>query len=84
MDGLDDLDTSWDSAPDDGFSEEPEVSSEAQYLRDLRVNSAIREIFLNRFVHLFIDYDHFIIQPNQVSLYVPVFVTESLSVSAQI
>ncbi|XP_073997603.1 DENN domain containing pinstripe isoform X3 [Rhodnius prolixus] len=65
LDGLDDLDTSWDSAPDDGFSEEPEVSSEAQYLRDLRVNSAIREIFLNRFVHLFIDYDHFIIQPNQ-------------------
>ncbi|KAK9496634.1 hypothetical protein O3M35_013114 [Rhynocoris fuscipes] len=65
LDGLDDLDTSWDSAPDDGFSEEPDVSTEAQYFRDLRVNTAIREIFLNRFVHLFIDYDHFIIQPNQ-------------------
>lgn len=60
------LDEDWDSLVDDGFSEETDISSEAQYARDLRINNAIREIFLNRFVQMFLNYEHFIIQPTQV------------------
>lgn len=65
LDALDDLNDDWDSMVDDGFSEETEISSEAQYARDLRINNAIREIFLNRFVQMFSTYEHFIIQPCQ-------------------
>uniref|UniRef100_A0A0A9WD06 DENN domain-containing protein 5B n=2 Tax=Lygus hesperus TaxID=30085 RepID=A0A0A9WD06_LYGHE len=65
LDGLDDPDAEWDSLVDDGFSEESEVTTAAQYTKDLRINNAIREIFLNRFVHIFASYEHFIIQPNQ-------------------
>lgn len=37
-------------------------------LEELKLNNAIREVFLNRFTHLFCAYDHFVIQPNcQVS-----------------
>lgn len=37
-------------------------------LEELKLNNAIREVFLNRFTHLFCDYDHFVIQPDcQVS-----------------
>ena len=66
LDGLDDPDAEWDSLVDDGFSEESEVTTAAQYTKDLRINNALREIFLNRFVHIFASYDHFIIQTNQV------------------
>ncbi|BET01978.1 Hypothetical proteinypothetical proteinT/LH2 domain [Nesidiocoris tenuis] len=65
LDGLDDIDAEWDSLVDDGFSEETEITTAAQYAKDLRINNAIREIFLNRFVHIFASYEQFIIQPNQ-------------------
>lgn len=35
------------------------------YLEDLRFNNAIREIFLNRFVHILQSYENFVIFPNQ-------------------
>lgn len=37
------------------------------YIEDLRFNNSIREIFLNRFVHIFQSYENFVIFPNQVS-----------------
>lgn len=36
-----------------------------QYADDLKFNNMIREIFLNRFVHIFQSYEHFVILPNQ-------------------
>lgn len=36
-----------------------------QYEDDLRFNNAVRELFLNRFVHMFNAYEHFVINPNQ-------------------
>ncbi|KAI4464101.1 c-myc promoter binding protein [Holotrichia oblita] len=35
------------------------------YMEDLRFNNSIREIFLNRFVHMFQSYENFVIFPNQ-------------------
>lgn len=35
------------------------------YIEDLRFNNSIREIFLNRFVHIFQSYESFVIFPNQ-------------------
>jgi hypothetical protein len=35
------------------------------YIEDLRFNNCIREIFLNRFVHIFHSYENFVIFPNQ-------------------
>ncbi|CAG9861723.1 unnamed protein product [Phyllotreta striolata] len=35
------------------------------YAEDLRFNNALREIFLNRFVHIFQSYENFVIFPNQ-------------------
>ncbi|OQV17834.1 DENN domain-containing protein 5A [Hypsibius exemplaris] len=32
------------------------------YIDDLRFNTAVREVFLNRFVHIFHSYDHFVLQ----------------------
>lgn len=37
------------------------------YSDDLRFNNSVREIFLNRFVHIFQSYENFVISPNQVS-----------------
>ncbi|XP_026468507.1 DENN domain-containing protein 5A-like [Ctenocephalides felis] len=34
-----------------------------QYCEDMRLNNAIREIFLNRFVQMFAAYEHFVIYP---------------------
>lgn len=36
-----------------------------QYYNDLRLNAEIREIFLNRFCQIFLDYEQFVILPNQ-------------------
>ncbi|XP_016993920.2 DENN domain-containing protein 5B isoform X2 [Drosophila takahashii] len=36
-----------------------------QYYQDLRINNSVREIFLNRFVHMFHAYEYFVIYPNQ-------------------
>jgi len=41
-------------------------SPQEQYAAELRFNNAIREVFLNRFVHIFSAYEHFVIHPNQV------------------
>lgn len=38
------------------------------YFEDLKFNNSIREIFLNRFVHIFQSYENFVIFPNQVPL----------------
>ncbi|KRT83705.1 hypothetical protein AMK59_3252 [Oryctes borbonicus] len=35
------------------------------YMEDLRFNNSIREIFLNRFVHMFQSYENFVMFPNQ-------------------
>lgn len=40
-------------------------TAQEQYEDDLRFNSAVRELFLNRFVHMFNAYEHFVINPNQ-------------------
>jgi len=48
-------------------STECELSDHEQYVEDLRFNNAVREVFLNRFVYLFSAYEHFVIQPSQVS-----------------
>ncbi|KAF5302317.1 hypothetical protein FQA39_LY10356 [Lamprigera yunnana] len=42
------------------------VQPSDSYVDDLRFNNSIREIFLNRFVHIFQSYENFIILPNQV------------------
>lgn len=41
------------------------LSLEEQYYQDLRINNALRETFLNRFVHMFYAYEFFVIYPNQ-------------------
>ncbi|XP_040171723.1 DENN domain-containing protein 5A isoform X3 [Anopheles arabiensis] len=41
------------------------LSTLEQYYEDLRLNNALREIFLNRFVQMFAAYEHFVILPNQ-------------------
>jgi hypothetical protein len=46
---------------------ECELPEHEQYIEDLRFNNAVREVFLNRFVYMFSAYEHFVIQPNQVS-----------------
>ncbi|XP_018572817.1 DENN domain-containing protein 5B isoform X2 [Anoplophora glabripennis] len=35
------------------------------YIEDLRFNNSIREIFFNRFIHIFQSYENFVIFPNQ-------------------
>lgn len=42
-------------------------SFDETYLRNLRLNNSIREIFCNRFVHMFSSYDHFLSQPHEVT-----------------
>ncbi|XP_063616075.1 DENN domain-containing protein 5B [Cydia splendana] len=41
------------------------LNDEEQYQEDARLNSAVRECFLNRFVNMFLAYENFIIQPDQ-------------------
>ncbi|XP_067645508.1 DENN domain-containing protein 5B isoform X3 [Eurosta solidaginis] len=41
------------------------LTVEEQYYQDLRINNALRETFLNRFVHMFYAYEFFVIYPNQ-------------------
>lgn len=41
------------------------LTNEEQYYQDLRINNALREIFFNRFVHMFFSYEYFVIYPNQ-------------------
>lgn len=41
------------------------MTNNEQYYNDLRLNAEIREIFLNRFCQIFLDYEQFVILPNQ-------------------
>jgi DENN domain-containing protein 5 len=41
------------------------VISNELYYKDLRINAEIREMFLNRFCQIFLDYEQFVILPNQ-------------------
>ncbi|CAG9091267.1 unnamed protein product [Plutella xylostella] len=41
------------------------LNDEEQYSEDLRFNVAVREAFLNRFVHMFLMYENFVIMPDQ-------------------
>ncbi|KAL4714481.1 hypothetical protein ACJJTC_017776 [Scirpophaga incertulas] len=41
------------------------LNDEEQYNEDVRFNTAIRETFLNRFVHMFLMYENFVIMPDQ-------------------
>ncbi|XP_077285718.1 DENN domain containing pinstripe [Arctopsyche grandis] len=41
------------------------LTDDEQYQEDLRFNNAMRETFLNRFVHMFSAYEHFVILPDQ-------------------
>ncbi|XP_055857093.1 DENN domain-containing protein 5B isoform X1 [Episyrphus balteatus] len=43
----------------------PPVSLQEEYNQDQRINNSVREIFLNRFVHMFAAYEYFVIYPNQ-------------------
>lgn len=42
------------------------LNDEEQYNEDIRFNIAVRETFLNRFVHMFLMYENFVIMPDQV------------------
>lgn len=44
------------------------LNDEEQYNEDIRFNIAIRETFLNRFVHMFLMYENFVIMPDQVNI----------------
>ncbi|KAJ1528747.1 hypothetical protein ONE63_007135 [Megalurothrips usitatus] len=44
---------------------EPKTEQEL-YAEDLRFNNTMREVFLNRFVHIFVAYEKFVILPSQV------------------
>lgn len=46
-------------------AEKVTLSPVEQYYQDLRINNSLREIFLNRFVHMFHAYEYFVIYPNQ-------------------
>ncbi|XP_017063491.1 DENN domain-containing protein 5B isoform X1 [Drosophila eugracilis] len=46
-------------------TEKQKLSPVDQYYQDLRINNSVREIFLNRFVHMFHAYEYFVIYPNQ-------------------
>ncbi|XP_066992829.2 DENN domain-containing protein 5B [Anabrus simplex] len=59
---LDDMDGNLHSSNHDN---ERDLTDHEQYVEDLKFNNAVREIFLNRFVHIFSAYEHFVIQPNQ-------------------
>ncbi|CAG7734875.1 unnamed protein product [Allacma fusca] len=41
------------------------LSKDDIHLKNLKLNNSIREIFFNRFVHVFSSYDHFLIHPDQ-------------------
>lgn len=71
MDGIEGPD--WDTNLNSRHSsvedlDENELTDEDLYARELRFNNGLREIFLNRFVHIFSAYEHFVIQPNQVGI----------------
>nr|CAH7753124.1 unnamed protein product [Callosobruchus chinensis] len=50
-----------------GVALDPNESNQPvdSYVEDLKFNNSVREIFLNRFVHIFQSYENFVIFPNQ-------------------
>lgn len=59
---LDEINCSNDVMP---TAQKAPLSQHEQYCEDLRLNNAMREIFLNRFVQMFVTYESFVILPNQ-------------------
>lgn len=53
-----------DSSKESVLDISPQCPEAKEFLEMLQFNSAVREVFLNRFVQMFSTYDHFIIQPN--------------------
>jgi DENN domain-containing protein 5 len=47
------------------LNKRPPLSVDEQYADDLRFNNHIREIFLNRFVQMFVAYEQYVIFPTQ-------------------
>ncbi|KAJ2950602.1 hypothetical protein O0L34_g8854 [Tuta absoluta] len=47
------------------IAKKKELTDEEQYSEDIRFNMAVRETFLNRFVHMFLMYENFVIMPDQ-------------------
>lgn len=71
LDGVD-SNSNCDEPQNDGKNEnlakvraEPKTEQDL-YADDLRFNNAVREVFLNRFVHIFLAYEKFVILPSQV------------------
>ncbi|XP_055385586.1 DENN domain-containing protein 5B isoform X2 [Condylostylus longicornis] len=62
---LDDFIIYDDSMPKSRNTKEKPLTLQDQYVEDQRLNNSIRELFLNRFVHMFAAYDQFVIFPNQ-------------------
>lgn len=48
-----------------GFAEDSNEPLDSIYLENLKLNIAFREIFCNRFVHMFSSYEHFLGGPNK-------------------
>ncbi|RZF48660.1 hypothetical protein LSTR_LSTR010750 [Laodelphax striatellus] len=66
LEGIGSLD--WDGYPEpdvDDNDADQILDEEGLYTQELLFNNALREIFLNRFVHIFSNYENFIIQPSQ-------------------
>ncbi|KAG5685101.1 hypothetical protein PVAND_014301 [Polypedilum vanderplanki] len=53
------------SARSGNVKKSEKLRSNEEYYNDLHLNAEIREIFLNRFCQIFIDYEQFVILPNQ-------------------
>ncbi|XP_039279311.1 DENN domain-containing protein 5B isoform X2 [Nilaparvata lugens] len=66
LEGIGSLDWDGYAEPDvDDNDAEHILDEEGQYTQELLFNNALREIFLNRFVHIFSNYENFVIQPSQ-------------------
>lgn len=75
LEGVGSFDWDGQSEPDNELNDDNHVYNEEElYAQELLFNNALREIFLNRFVHIFSNYEHFIIQPNQVCLHIVLLV----------
>ncbi|XP_075214645.1 DENN domain containing pinstripe isoform X2 [Lycorma delicatula] len=66
LEGVGSFDWDGQSETDNDYNDDDQIFDEGElYAQELLFNNALREIFLNRFVHIFSTYEHFIIQPNQ-------------------
>ncbi len=68
FDSLGSTSTSLSTSPNKNVTSKREVEAlrtNEQYYNDLQLNAELREIFLNRFCQIFLDYEQFVILPNQ-------------------